>query len=1145
MSVAEQAQDSLFEDQDMEENKEQKSPDREPHDERKPLPGYRLDKLEVYNWGTFDGTVHSIHPHGESVLLVGENGAGKSTLVDAVLTLLVRPGVRNYNVAAGAGKRERDETSYIRGAYDKAAGEDERSRTQYLRPENNFYTVLLATFRCASNGNVFTICQVMHVATDKRTIWYAHDDKDRSISADVQGFTSVKEIKQVMQRNGWEVTDSPTTYQHWLKRRLKFRTKAMDVFNQTVAVKDVQKLDEFIRTHMLEKKPWNDKVNKLLQHFQQLSEAYQKLSEVRQQAKLLAPIIETGARHDQLDQTLQRLRLQQQALSAYFDDATVHLLEPLCEQWSRELDDLAGQLESLEKLISARHQDIAKLNVQIESQGGDRINDLKREIHQHTEIAVRKKRLRIELQALLTGAGIAAELTSQPRFEAAHAAANQRCKQLQSQVEKADADKQRVDVELHQTRQHLSTEIAELESLRKRRNNLPAYFIEVRESICTALKLAPTDLPFVAEMIAITPDELDWESSIESVLHGFARTLLVPDDLYADVSRHIDQNRLLDRNGKGMRLSYDRVNEMQVHDGSRIGSGRYLSDMLEYRPRHPLSPYVRGQIESRFCFLACDTMAEFQKSRGSAMTRNRHIKFDARRHSKDDRSEPTDRRNFVLGWDNKAKIKTLEASISELETRVSSLVEKSDHQRRLIRDADGLIHNLQRFQQHELFESIDDVLHDAEADRCRQELRRLEAANDLLQELQKQKAVLEAERAGFELDRNQVVENKATIAQHHRQATEILQKTIRRIDEQDTPPDTIVIAELAEVLPITTIDIFELQQQQNSANRQWAAKIERATRDLKPVSDELGQRMNQFLNKFPSFAADMGVKPDDLPAYRSLKAKIDEDELPQHTRRFRERLKSSVLQEIGVLNATLEQERAEIRSKIEMLNEALKPLDWERPTHEQHGSYIRLEPKDSNDAEIRSFQSELHRCLDNSMDGNDDANEQTYRRIEAFVEKLRDDNNQRWRERVVDVRNWFHFVARVYDRETNKAGAEYHGGSGKSGGEKGKLAFLVLVAAIAYQYDLKPDEENESRFHFVMVDEMFSRSDDTRARAALELFERFGLQLAIVAPLDAKARIVEDHVGMYCHIVKDAKTHHSRMLSLTAAQYDEVLANSK
>jgi uncharacterized protein YPO0396 len=34
----------------------------------------------------------------------------------------------------------------------------------------------------------------------------------------------------------------------------------MDIFNQTVAVKDIQSLNRFIREHMLESKPWGEKV---------------------------------------------------------------------------------------------------------------------------------------------------------------------------------------------------------------------------------------------------------------------------------------------------------------------------------------------------------------------------------------------------------------------------------------------------------------------------------------------------------------------------------------------------------------------------------------------------------------------------------------------------------------------------------------------------------------------------------------------------------------------------------------------------------------------------------------------------------------------------------------------------------------------
>ena len=51
--------------------------------------GYRLQRLEVLNWGTFDKHVWQLRLDGQTSLLTGDIGSGKSTLVDAVTTLLL------------------------------------------------------------------------------------------------------------------------------------------------------------------------------------------------------------------------------------------------------------------------------------------------------------------------------------------------------------------------------------------------------------------------------------------------------------------------------------------------------------------------------------------------------------------------------------------------------------------------------------------------------------------------------------------------------------------------------------------------------------------------------------------------------------------------------------------------------------------------------------------------------------------------------------------------------------------------------------------------------------------------------------------------------------------------------------------------
>src|SRR5438309_837260 len=99
--------------------------------------GYRLVNLEVFNWGTFDSSVWSMALDGHSSLLTGENGSGKSTLVDAFLSLLVPNKRRSYNMSSGSDRRERNETTYVRGAFQREKNRLDQIQVKYLRDEQS------------------------------------------------------------------------------------------------------------------------------------------------------------------------------------------------------------------------------------------------------------------------------------------------------------------------------------------------------------------------------------------------------------------------------------------------------------------------------------------------------------------------------------------------------------------------------------------------------------------------------------------------------------------------------------------------------------------------------------------------------------------------------------------------------------------------------------------------------------------------------------------------------------------------------------------------------------------------------------------------------------------------------------------------
>lgn len=1097
--------------------------------------GFRLATFEVFNWGTFDGQVHSISPQGTSCLLVGENGAGKSTLVDAMLTLLVRPGVRNYNVAAGAGKKERDERTYIRGAYDRTAGSDEKPKIQYLREGNGFYTALLATFASGRSDRTFTICQVMYLTSsgDKK-IYYAFDKKPRSIAGDLGDLTSGGDIKSTLTDRGFDVTESFKTYHGWIKRLVKFRSKAMDIFNQTVAVKDVQRLDQFIRDHMLEKKSWNDKVSKLLEHFAQLSEAHRALVQVRQQSELLVPILKAGERFRKTNVKLQSARDELAAAGLFFDVATGDLLRPMCQQWTLRIGHLNEQITLLDRSLKSKRGEAASVEHEIGHSGGARLQQLPFLIEKQEQHAASKKEKRLAFESKIQQVGIRQTINSPEQLEKVHCQIAEQQQRIAAEKTAAVSQLETLNYEIGALRQELAADENELESLRQRKGNLPDAFIEIRGDLCNAFKLSPSDLPFAAELISVDPDHGRWEASIEQVLHSFARTLLVPDDLYAKVSGYVDSQRLTDSRGRGLRLTYDRVGA-RTSATSQRWTELSLPDMLLYRDDHPLVPYVRGEILSRFDHLACDSIADFQMAGRRAMTIHRHVKQNQRQHAKDDRASLGDRKHFVLGWDNRAKREALEHSIREQKTAIQKKTTSAESLRRSNDQATRLISLLDELSVVTQFDAIDDHRHDFEASQLRLEKQKLEASNDQVRQLKAKLAALNAEVEGLESDRDQLVGERSNLQTRIGDGETVLQRVDAKV-QQARAEDRFEAAEkffdgITTQLGERKLTLDNLGILPRDVSDELAAKVNELEERIDPLRDHLTKAMSRLLNRFPVFESELDPTPQALPSFEQLAERINKDDLPRHERRFKQRLKEKVLQEIGLLHGSLEDEREEIRSKVETLNEALRQLDW------NPGTFMRLEPSDTSDAEIRDFRRELAGCLEGTLGGTDEANEVTFKKIEKLVDRLRDDANLRWREKVIDVRNWFKFAAREYDAASGEAGSYYDGGTGQSGGEKGKLAFLVLVAAIAYQYDLQPDDPASERFQFVMVDEMFSRSDDTRAKYALNLFEQFGLQLAIVAPLDAKARITESYVGTYGHIIKDPDTHRSQLISLTTEQY--------
>ncbi len=1109
-------------------------------DMRPDRPGYRLHRLEVFNWGTFDsadGRIHRFEPEGRTSLLVGHNGSGKSTLVDAILTLLVDSRSRNYNVAAGAKKTERTPKSYIKGAYDRTADEQQGNVVRYLRPKGNQLTALSAVFRDEQLGKVFTLTQVLYLKADgSDDKVYAIADTEHELKEDLAGLTRSDEVREHLKQRGYTTTRTYVEYHNWITRRTSMRPKGVDMFNQTVHVKDIQSLNHFIRRHMLEEQDWPEKIQRLLAHFADLSIAHQELVRARRGQELLGPVESTGGKYREQAAELERLERQLAAATSYFPLELVRLLEPLATRLDGELAAIVSALGRMDLDLADHRETLRQLRNEIDQVGGERLKQIPPLVKIEQAHFSHKQQALARLRQALEACGIEAPVDTAENFAMVRgrlatiiAQSQETSRELTSRFEEIVGQRREIARQLDDERQ-------ELAALSTRTGNLPASYSAMRSALCERLNLAESELPFAAELIAVAAAERTWEGSIEMVLRPFALSLLVPERHFRQVRDYVESQRLTGARGEGQRLDYLAVGKPAPLAGDRIDR-ESLVQKLEFK-RHELASWVRSEIVRRFDFRCCRDVAEFATAPKGAITPNRHVKYNAQRHQKDDRPRAADPRHFVLGWDNTAKKKLLAERIAALEGQLATFNKQAAN---LSAERD----KLEAARQGALeasritdFDAIDTRRHERLLAALAEEQQRLLEGSETLKSLGKRVKQTERDLAQLETERDATLRQRGRLEGELARVTTQLHEAQHEVDEarhsgrldQHAGLFDEITSSLKKPLALETFSA----QREAWLERVRTAEAQRA-RSLQSLTETLVKAMSKYLQEFPEDASELSASVASLDSFVARADQLRREDLPRHEKKFKERLNDQVSAEIAFLNTELNLETKRIVDKITQLNHALATVEYNR------GTRMRLQPRPVQDREIDEFRRALRECLDESLDTSPEASEARFVRIQSLVERLADRERTTWRNKVIDVRNWFDFAAQEVDPHTGAIHSSYDGSSGQSGGEKAKLAFTILVAALAYQFDVDPHGDTPGRFHFVVVDEMFSKVDDQNAEYALRLFEQFGLQLLIVAPLDAKARVTEPFVDRYLQTVKDPATSRSQLFSMTAQEYEEVV----
>jgi uncharacterized protein YPO0396 len=490
------------------------------------LPGTRLRRLEVYNWGTFHSRIWSFEVASRNALLTGDIGSGKSTLVDALTTLLLPAHRIVYNKAAGAETRERDLRSYVLGFYRSERNEVTGSSRPVALRDARSYSVILGVFANSDFESTVTIAQVFwtregHSGQPER--FYVVADGELSISDHFTGFgTEIAALRRRLQIAGIKLHTSFPDYGKDFRRRLGIESEqAMELFGQTVSMKAVDNLNDFVRHHMLEPFDVRAQLDALVTHFDDLTRAHDAVVRAKAQLEILAPIVSELATHRELTDKVAQLSAQRLALPCLLarrkQDLLIEQLQVLEERLTAE----AENQRQVEAELQARRRLESQLTVGIAGQGGDRIAALEDEI-QRLELEKDRRSQRYgRFNELLAAAGL-------PQLSDVEASpgVRQRASSLRDDLSTAHAQVQNDSTEarvlLRQTQDTSKQLDLELASLQSRSSNLDDEPVQLRQRLAAELGLEVEQLPFAAELLQVRSGALAWEGAAERVLRSFA-----------------------------------------------------------------------------------------------------------------------------------------------------------------------------------------------------------------------------------------------------------------------------------------------------------------------------------------------------------------------------------------------------------------------------------------------------------------------------------------------------------------------------------------------------------------------------------------------------------------------------------------------
>jgi uncharacterized protein YPO0396 len=1076
--------------------------------------GWRIARLQVVNWGGFDGW-HDVVFDDAGTILTGGSGAGKSTLLDAYIALMMSAKVP-FNNASNSGRGrargdgQRSVLTYVRGKIDSTVVDGE-TVDRSLRGNANAWGAVAVTFeRSRPDGvdDVFTSARLWHVPRSARSM---EDVRVRLVTCDgpldlrsaeadaPEQFANLRSIYGA----GLTVHPQPGSFTARLYQRLHIGKadsgdKAMSLLASVQAGRSVHDVVGLYRDLVLEEPATFAAAQAAVDHFAALQAAHEAMVDAESQQTTLAPIREA---HVAREVALARMEAidalgptssqggfavwQARTLVALADDALIGAKSTLAVA-SAEV----GATRSREAAaLSRRDQALAALN----DAAGDLPKLLSEAASFRTDL-VKAEHAARQLAAAIAPAGV--DVSTMAGFLAAQNEAERLSTTPDEDAQKLEdraADLRREGSDLVLERNKL---IGDRDDLAQRGGKISGDDHRIRCQIASLIGLDSTELPFVAELFDLAPEHEDWRDAADVVLRSFATQLVIDGATYDRVRDTLNPHRFTRR----FRFTGAEA-DLEVRYDANPGT---LAEALVVNRSSRWAGWLHQQLLREANHLRVQDVTDLVADNIARVTRSGQTRR-GQRGAHGGHNRP------LIGFSSQQVVDSLQKRIDEIEDRLGALATEERmanaerKERQIRRDALLSIRGV-------TWDSVDVELARGLLEAAEEEVERAKTANPDLARLDQE--AKEAQRAWDEAN---TASHEAV--RHHAEA----QTAVARFEQiladyrAAARPAAKLQPEQLEILEeccksVGSLDIDQIEASSQRIRTCLAERHDAAERDAAQRARQLEATFETYANRWPD--PNRGTGMASAGEYLAILDALETAGLARVRDDFLNAVNRWSGDDVNAVRSAMETAIDEIITRIGAINVILSGIPFGHPNapNGTANDHLLIRTRRFEPDTVSKFRKRLNEL--SAPVTTDDAAEAA-RRFDAY-KRLNTELQSSDRAILLDVRRHIHITAERVTPDGTVV-AQYDTLGGKSGGETQELIAFIVGSALRYRLGGEPT--HGPAFAPVLLDEAFIKADALFAGRAVTAWKRLGFQLVIAAPVD-KYQALEPHLSRTLFIDK-------------------------